>query len=114
MIILIQDEKHHPDPHTLKKLMMQFSDKCFWCGCICRLFNGEYRILPDNAATIDHFYSNTDKRRIDYRKRKTPSPSVLSCNKCNHDRKDAMPETYAKLYDRNINMEHVYFFEKYV
>lgn len=59
---------------------------CHWCGCETvinnRLDNGSQK---DNAATLDHLFSNLDLRRL----LKGGNKLVLACYKCNQRRNNA-------------------------
>lgn len=82
---------------TQKKELMLVTDKCCWCGVTMVLhpFHKGQQHLPDEL-TIDHIYPVTDIRRIEYKKKKRPSPFVLCCYQCNLNRSNKPIELQIK------------------
>lgn len=69
---------------TLRLLIKQKS-KCYYCGCKCFLYLKRRKIgfgnLPNNTATIEHIYPNTDIRRLC---KGGKSKQVVACYECNN------------------------------
>ena len=91
------------------KIMFDDNPHCFWCGEEVEYFENRMVFQPNNMATVDHLFSNTDGRRKWYKKNHIPSPIVLSCYRCNHERDRLEPEEFGKLKNTKINFDYIYY-----
>lgn len=73
--------------------LMKLHPYCTWCGCKLIYFSLKpHQKMPDNFATLDHFYSRISGKRYDPHFKQITM--VLSCHKCNDER--------ARIEDKNL------------
>lgn len=85
-----------------KIAMWKENPHCYWCGIETVVYTNVPRdfVFPDNAATIDHVYPINDPRRLEFKKKKKPSPVVLACKKCNWERGSKSLEKTEKKFNK--------------
>jgi hypothetical protein len=89
-------------PTATKLAMWQADPHCYWCGRLTVIYN-EYpngKVIPGDAATIDHVYPTNDPRRQEFKAKRIPSPVVLACNKCNWERGSKKLELMEEEFDK--------------
>ncbi len=91
-----------------RKRLFELDPHCHYCGCEVIWFDLKEGVQPDNAATIDHFYSKSHPLY-----KKVPQEYYLACRKCNNERGKIDQETY-KWNDFFTTVNQCYYHHQFV
>lgn len=89
--------------------MWENNPYCYWCGRKTHFLTRYVRHPSGNVATVDHLYPNSDARRKRCKRNRIPSPVVLSCYKCNHQRRNVPFEDYCKKMKKDLDLRFIYY-----